>query len=196
MLQWCPEYGDKAIIENFLPSARVYSSFGELEPFFIREKNWFTNLENKKVLVVSPFKQSIESQIPNLKDLWNKDMSSTEFNVIKFPYSPFVSGKQEDKSYAHLLQRIQEQIKSEAFDVAIIGAGGYSIPIASFVKQIGKVGIHMGGALQLLFGIKGKRWDNNHKFKDSEFYNSEKWIRPLPQDLPMNSFAVEGGCYW
>lgn len=197
ILQWCPEYGDQAIIQNFLPSARVYKDFGELEPFFIEDKeNWFTNLNNKKVLVISPFKDSIEHQIPNLSDIWKKDMSSVEFSIIKFPYSPFVSGKQEDKSYAHLIQRIQREIKKSTFDIAIVGAGGYSVPIISYVKDMGKVGVHMGGALQLLFGIKGGRWDGNKKFKDSEFYNSEKWIRPLPQDLPQNSVVVEGGCYW
>lgn len=197
VLQWCPEYGDSAIIQSFCPAARVYESFGELEPFFIeKEKNWFTNLKNKKVLIISPFKESIEHQIPNLGDIWQEDMSSIDFRIVKFPYSPFVSGKQEDKSYVHLLNRINKEIRSFPFDIAIVGAGGYSLPIIASVKDMGKVGVHMGGALQLLFGIKGRRWDSNDKFKDSQFYNSEKWIRPLLQDLPENSVVVEGGCYW
>lgn len=197
VLQWCPEYGDQAIIDNFCANVRRYNSFDDLEPFFIeREKNWFTNLKGKKVLIVSPFEHSIKKQIPNISKIWEEDLSSIEFEVLKFPYSPFVSGQQHDKSFYHLQKRIYSEINSISFDVAIVGAGAYSIPIIAKVKSLGKVGIHLGGALQLLFGIKGRRWDNNEKFKDSSFYNSEFWIRPLEDDLPKNSIAVEGGCYW
>ena len=47
----------------------------------------------------------------------------------------------------------------EIFDVAIIGCGAYGMPLAAMLKQAGKQAIHLGGATQLLFGIKGKRWE-------------------------------------
>jgi glycerol-3-phosphate dehydrogenase len=51
------------------------------------------------------------------------------------------------------------------YDVALIGCGAYGLPLASHVKRKGKQSIHLGGGLQLLFGIKGKRWDDNPEVK-------------------------------
>jgi hypothetical protein len=54
---------------------------------------------------------------------------------------------------------------------------------------MGKSAIHLGGEMQLLFGIKGKRWEN------SNIYNSA-WTRPDPEDTPINANSIEDGCYW
>ena len=54
-------------------------------------------------------------------------------------------------------------------------------------------GIHMGGATQILFGIRGSRWDRMPFFQ--QLYN-EYWIRPLAQETPANFKKVERGCYW
>jgi hypothetical protein len=73
---------------------------------------------------------------------------------------------------------------------------------------MGKKAIHLGGGLQLLFGIKGKRWDNPNygvnEFKEyeglmsnsySSLYN-ESWIRPLKEETPKNAMKLEGATYW
>jgi hypothetical protein len=88
---------------------------------------------------------------------------------------------------------MQEEMRNKAFDVAIIGAGAYSIPLAVTAKRMGKFAIHIGGATQILFGIKGKRWDNHEIGK--KFYN-EYWIRPLKIETPDNANIIENGCYW
>ncbi len=88
---------------------------------------------------------------------------------------------------------MKERIRCIDFDIAIIGAGAYGLPLASFIKNMGKKAIHLGGATQLLFGIKGKRWDNLPYFR--KLYN-ENWVRPLPDEIPDNFQAVESGCYW
>ena len=54
--------------------------------------------------------------------------------------------------------------------------------------------MHVGGALQLFFGIKGKRWDEMEP-KISAMYN-EYWNYPLDCETPKNHSAVEGGTYW
>lgn len=51
--------------------------------------------------------------------------------------------------------------------------------------------VHIGGALQLLFGIKGRRWDREF----SSIYN-DAWVRPEENEKPRNANSVEGGCYW
>lgn len=63
------------------------------------------------------------------------------------------------------------------------------IPLSCIYKTNGEKAIHIGGTLQLNFGIKGKRW------KHYPFYN-EYWTEPLKDEKPKNLDKVEGGCYW
>ena len=62
----------------------------------------------------------------------------------------------------------------------------------------------MGGALQLLFGIKGNRWEDPlygvrewgipESFYIRMFNNA--WVRPGTEGMPDNASQVENGCYW
>ena len=85
------------------------------------------------------------------------------------------------------------QIKKTEFDIAIIGCGAYGFPLAAFVKKLGKKAIHLGGATQILFGIKGKRWDNFETI--SKLYN-QHWVYPDKSEYPDNYKMVGEGCYW
>lgn len=51
----------------------------------------------------------------------------------------------------------------------------------------------MAGATQLLFGIRGKRWDDHPIL--SRLYN-DAWVRPGDGEGIRNKDAVEGGSYW
>ena len=53
--------------------------------------------------------------------------------------------------------------------------------------------IYIGGALQLFFGVIGKRWFTN---KGIMKLVNDEWIRPLQEDKPGNFVRVEKGCYW
>lgn len=61
------------------------------------------------------------------------------------------------------------------------------------MKQLGKIAIQMSGSTQILFGIKGKRWENIPEV--SKLFN-EYWIRPAENETPKKSEKVEGGSYW
>lgn len=55
------------------------------------------------------------------------------------------------------------------YDIVLLGCGAYGFPLAAYAKRRGKQAIHMGGSLQLLFGIKGKRWeDQNYAIRARE----------------------------
>ena len=59
---------------------------------------------------------------------------------------------------------------------------------------MGKPSIHLGGGNQLLYGIMGKRWDEG--FKNTSWYGTSSWTRPLKEDTPQKKNLVENGCYW
>ena len=90
------------------------------------------------------------------------------------------------------LNDMKKQIDSIDFDIAIIGCGAYGFPLAAHVKRIGKKAVHLGGPAQVLFGITGKRWEENEV---SKFIN-EHWVRPSQTEIPQNSNKIENGCYW
>jgi hypothetical protein len=91
------------------------------------------------------------------------------------------------------LDSMRTRIAQTQFDVAIIGAGAYGLPLAAFVKQLGKQAIHLGGSTQVLFGIRGRRWDDRPEV--NRFYNNY-WVRPSSAETPQRSDTVEQGCYW
>lgn len=79
------------------------------------------------------------------------------------------------------------------FDLAIIGCGAYGFPLAAKLKRAGKQVIHMGGATQISFGIKGRRWVENPR---AEVKFNDAWVYPLKSETPQNCNAVEEHCYW
>ena len=82
------------------------------------------------------------------------------------------------------------------FDIAIIGCGAYGMPLAIKLKKAGKQAIHLGGATQLLFGIKGARWEQpNYPTKIGKLFNTS-WVRPSENDHIKNGATIENACYW
>jgi hypothetical protein len=53
--------------------------------------------------------------------------------------------------------------------------------------------IYVGGALQLFFGVIGKRWFSHPAIMA---HVTDAWIRPEKADQPENYKRVEKGCYW
>lgn len=100
------------------------------------------------------------------------------------------------------LDIMKNMMNSIDYDVVLIGCGAYGLPLASEVKKNGKVAIHMGADLQLLFGIKGRRLDagyvENHLYNDYWVYPvyNDYWVYPGEEYRPISYKDVEDGCYW
>lgn len=166
-----------------------------LEPYYFKEDGWSRLLENKKVLVIHPFKKSILKQYERRREIFDMINILPEFKslqVIEAVQSIAGEGCSFD-NWVDAYNDMCNKIDKLDFDIAIIGAGAYGLPLCSYVKSKGKKAIHMGGATQILFGIKGMRWDN-HKFISS-LYN-ESWKRPYEEEVPVEYKKVEGGSYW
>ena len=107
---------------------------------------------------------------------------------------------------------MEDEISKIQFDICLLGCGAYGLPLAAHVKRLGKQAIHMGGGVQLLFGIKGKRWEEEYKIateKNIFGYNvpfslnldyyklfNEYWVNPSSDETPKSAKSVEGACYW
>lgn len=175
-----------------------------LEPFWAKH-SWMRALEGKKVLVIHPFAESIESQYKRRDLLFDNKEILPEFKslvVIKAVQS--LGGvKNQYNDWFDALDGMKKQIDENDFDIALIGCGAYGFPLAAHVKRKGKKAIHIGGSLQLLFGITGKRWEDPlfgiQTFKRENAYPdlmNEYWIRPLEMEKPATATQVEDACYW
>ena len=157
-------------------------------------KGWAYILEGKKVLVVHPFTDTIESQYYNNREKIFPGTNALPLFDLKSVKAVQTIADQEDDRFGtwfDALDYMTEEIAKHDFDVCLLGCGAYGFQLASRVKRMDKIAIHMGGSLQTLFGIRGGRWD----VKYSDLYN-DYWVYPSEEETPKGFEKVEGGCYW
>lgn len=195
---------NEQVVENYLNSSQKVH-FRLLEPFW-SDLPWTSALRKKKVLIVHPFADTILNQYINRDKLFSNPLILPTFkslNVVKAVQPLDVNGYRFN-DWFEALDYMKSEIDKQDFDVCLIGCGAYGFHLAAHVKRNGKKAVHLGGALQLLFGIKGKRWeDPNYGVKEwgipvgsySDLMN-DYWVRPGDQYKPKNSEDVEGACYW
>lgn len=165
-----------------------------LEPYF-SVYPWTAALKNKNVLVVHPFDKTIENQYNNREKLFESNNILPELNqLITYKPAQTIAGNTDGyKTWFDALNKMKSDIDKIEFDVAILGCGAYGFPLAAHIKRMGKKAVHLGGATQILFGIKGQRWLNNDDFKT--IINAH-FVFPNENDKPENYKNVEEGCYW
>ena len=153
-------------------------------------------LENKKVLVIHPMNKTIENQYFNKRELLYPNSNTLPKFDLKTIKAVNTQADEVDTRFAtwfDALDYMTDEALKVDFDIALIGCGAYGFPLAARIKQMGKTAIHMGGAVQTLFGIKMLRGDNNPSI--NKMYN-DAWIYPDESDKPKGFEKIEGGCYW
>lgn len=166
-----------------------------LEPYYWR-KPWSNVLEGRKVLVIHPFASSIKKQYENKRDVIFSDPSILpEFELSTMKAVQTIAGTEDGrfKNWFEALDYMEREALSRDFEIAIIGCGAYGFPLAARLKKAGKIAIHIGGATQMLFGVKGARWEKLSAFDD---IINENWVRPDENERPKNAANVENACYW
>lgn len=154
------------------------------------DKPWTRALKGKKVLVIHPFEESIQTNYKKREKLFANKEFLPKFDLITLKAVQSIASN--DTGFAtwfDALEHMQSQIDNLDFDIALIGAGGYGFPLAAYIKRLGRKAVHIGGILQLYFGIKGKAWDY------MDIYN-EYWTSPLENERPKGYKKVEDGRYW
>jgi hypothetical protein len=164
-----------------------------MEPYFHNEP-WSRALAGKRVLVIHPFADSIrENYERNRARLFATESVLPQFDLRLLRAVQSIAGQA--TAYAtwfDALNNMRAQMEAHDFDICIVGAGAYGLPLAAHAKRMGRIAIHLGGATQILFGIRGRRWDTDDV---SRFYN-QWWVRPTPEETPADARSVEGACYW
>ena len=180
-------------IKKYSPNCELID-LQSLEPFYFGCP-WTESLKNKKVLIISPFAETIKQQYKNKDKIWKDKRLLPDFELlcIKHDHSPGIDKPSKYDSWKEMVENIKNQMSNIDYDIVLTGTGASSLPLIAHAKRSNKMGIHLGGPLQLLFGIKGGRWDQGPIGK--YFYN-EYWVRPSKDETPEKFKNIESGCYW
>lgn len=184
---------EEYIVKHYMPQTKV-TPIEAIEPY-VYEQPWSSALKDKKVLVIHPFEESIQEQYKKHEKLFENPNVLPDFQLRTLKAIQTQAGECDERfhSWFDALDHMKKQMDQIDYDTAIIGCGAYGMPLAIYAKRKGKQAIHMGGATQVLFGIKGRRWDDNEII--SRFYN-EFWIRPNQNEMIKKRDMIENGCYW
>lgn len=200
--------------EKFMPLKDdcQFIHFESIYPYFV-ERPWTRALKGKKVLVVHPYADTIQKQYAQREKIYNNPEILPEFELMTlkavqssaYAEVPF-------KDWFEALKYMEDEIDKIDYDICLLGCGAYGLPLAAHVKRQGKQALHIGGGLQLLFGIKGRRWEVEYKkltemgsfgynvpFRlNLNYYDlfNEYWVNPSGDEIPVQAKTVEGGCYW
>lgn len=178
---------ERSSIGAILPNSRHLNGL-TLSPCLI------PHISHLRWLVVSPFVQTMKSQLPRLGRLhpsgrgdWRETARRCKF--IACPQLASVTASPYPSWSIGLVDLREKIMRAGDFDVLIVGAGAWSLPLLLAAKERGKIGIHMGGATQNIFGIKGGRWDSHGIY-------TRDWVRPCRKETPARRFLMENGSYW
>lgn len=163
---------------------------------FIYTRPWTTAMKGKRILLITPFIDSITEKINIREKIYD--------GVDLFPECSFVflkppqthANNDSREFYVELEEFLQklENIK-DTFDIAFVSAGGYGNLICSAIYDMGRSAIYGGGTLQMFFGVLGQRWLKERPDVLKIFMNSY-WSRPKESEKPKDCKNIEGGCYW
>jgi hypothetical protein len=148
-------FGENSARHRFAPRATL-THFYALEPY-CHDRPWSWHLAEKRVLVVSPFAKTIQAQYERRQEIWRprpEVLPDFQLLTLRSPLSAFLTAPAYPDWFA-ALDAMREQMDSMRFDVAIVGAGAWSLPLVAHAKSLGACAIHLGGATQVLFGIRG-----------------------------------------
>jgi hypothetical protein len=173
-----------------------------LEPYYVdADKRWTNLLADKRVGVVTSFAKSVGRQIPKREEIWGSNAdsllpASATWIPIQTGFPSSIAGGEYEwpphvTSWENAIEYMVERVLEMSCDVCLIGCGALGTILGARLKQKGIPCVVMGGAIQVLFGIKGKRWESHPII--STFWN-EHWIAPL--EVPLGAAKIERGCYW
>lgn len=166
-----------------------------LDIFHYIHNPWTHALKGKRILIISPFIESIKEKENIRKEIYGVDL----FPECQFIYMkpPQTQGVIESKDYYIELEPFLDKIRKrkEEFDIALCSCGGYGNIVVNYIYNLQRSAIYVGGVLQMYFGIYGSRWLRERK-DILKLYLNKHWSRPKESERPEGFKSVEGSAYW
>jgi len=205
VVTWNPQNPSQEleVLNHFSPNSKRVP-LRALEPYYTPKTLYTKQMTRGKIAVIGPFAKSIEAQWKRRNLLFSEPLwlDNQLLVAINCPYGPYMTPHNRNLTWendvlngghrAAIDYLVKKTVEAGAC-YAFVGVGALGLPLVDSLKKQGIVAIHTGGATQIMFGVKGKRWLNHDVI--SKFFN-EHWIGPAADEIPSAAKAVEGGCYW
>lgn len=215
LYRWATESADIMAAGWYTPLARAEWSFLDkinpsvkriplrsLEPYYVEPVNhWTRALDGQRVTVVSSFTETMRGQLQVGDLIWRGNdglLPNAKWSFVRSYYSPALAKgscgwPKVMQGWQDAILHLETEVLQTKPEIVLLGCGALAMPLAARLKQKGIVAIVLGGAIQVLFGIKGRRWETHPVI--SGLWN-EHWVFPNPNEIPKGAREVEGGCYW
>jgi hypothetical protein len=200
---YAPNAKEESFLLDSLGKKGPFLPLRALEPYYVpTEYHWTRWLQYRKVAVVSSFAETCLEQTKKASGLWGDRAASllpdATYIPIQTGYSPVLAQGRAGwptgtENWEQAVDSVVRRVLESEAEIVLIGCGGLGMIIGSRLKEAGKICVVMGGAIQVLFGIKGRRWQTHSTI--SRFWN-DAWVFPKESETPAGYTFIEGGCYW
>jgi len=195
-------YAEKRLLTS-LSKEGPFLPLRALEPYYVPEDfMWTRLLSGRRVAVVNAFATTAVGQVANKKAIWKDRAESllpdATWIPIRTGYAPVLAKGRAEwvppvRRWQDAVTNVVDQVVAADAEIVLIGCGGLGMLVGARLKALGKICIIMGGATQVLFGLKGNRWAGHSVI--SRFWN-DSWTYPSTEETPLGAMGVENGCYW
>lgn len=185
---------DRNLIEEFVEKVVARPSFFGGYPYTLVEcllarpytlfSAFSSILIGRRVLVVSPFAESIRKNWVNRRSFFHEDYDYPEFELqtlntpITYRGLPIESYPHEN--WVETRVALAQELETLDFDIALLACGSYAMPLGLHIRDVKKKqAIYVGGVLQLFFGIMGRRYEDPFFVNQ---INRRAFISPVERD--------------
>lgn len=154
----------------------------------------------RRLLLICPFADLLRERATRdtFEAVWAKIgkrwFAPATVESLEIPYGFDPATQARYATAIDLFEQIAAEIERKRFDVALIAAAGLAVPLAAHIKSRGGIAIDLGGHLQVLFGVLGKRWRDRRDWR--ERYITDAWIDMPARYRPAQTDVCDSGAYW
>jgi hypothetical protein len=185
-------------MRNSFQNKRMFWVFAlDIFHYIYDSKAWTKSLKDKRILIISPFIDSIREKVPIRDKLYDGvDLfPGCSFIYAKPPMTQAGEPSRDFETELNEFTKRLDYIKND-YDVALVSCGGYGNLVCNYIfEKHKKSAIYVGGVLQMYFGVLGSRWLKERP-DVVRLYLNPHWSKPKASERPLNCDQVEGGCYW
>ena len=149
---------------KYICKNKILTQFGYIEAIYPFLQAFKIFAEGKKVLIISPFSETINYQFKN-KNLLINNYEYPDFTLLTYN-TPITYNNEHDNldsiktnNWLEQSEFMANEIKNIDFDIALLSCGSYAVYLGNFISEkMHKKAIYIGGPLNVFFCIYGKRY--------------------------------------
>lgn len=137
-------------------------------------------LRGRRLLLVCPFAGLLRERATRetFEAVWRKTgkrwFEPASVEAVELSYGFARTTHERYTTALDLLEDVRSRVEARDFDLALLAAGPLGVMLAAAVKAQGRVAISLGGHLQVLFGVLGRRWRELPQWRRD--YVTDAWI--------------------